>query len=398
MMSAYRTILATPGARAFTALGALGRLPLSMTGLGIVLLISGRDDGAYGPAGVVMAVYVIVSAVFAPVQGRLADRIGQAPVLLAAGCLFGVGVATMLLTVDTTVWGAGVGAVIAGIGAPQAGNMVRARWTHVLADRTRLQTAFALEAVLDEVVFIVGPVLVTVLTLSVLDWSGLAVAGAAAIVGAWGLAAQRATQPPHAARVEGPRPPLPWSLLAPIVVAAGALGVLFGANEVLVVAFTKEAGRPSAAGLILAVFSLGSLVAGVVVGTLPAPVDPVRRLRLAAVGLALFLAPLPFAPNTVWLGVFFLLAGLTLSPTLITAVHLVELSVPGSRLTEALTWTTTGMSTGTAAGAAIAGHLVDHLSVPVGLVLPVAAALTVAAVALFYRLPEGTLPSPDTAR
>lgn len=384
MLSSYGAILRVPGAPAFTATGALGRLPLSMTGLGIVLLISERT-GEYGPAGLVMAVYVVVSAVFAPVQGRLADRIGQAPVLFVAGALFVSGLALLLLTVDTTVVGAAVGAAISGAGAPQAGNLVRARWTHVLPDRARLQTAFALEAVLDEVVFIVGPVLVTVLTLSVLDWSGLAVAGAAAIVGAWGLAAQRATQPPHTTRGHGPRPPLPWDLLGPLVVAAAGLGILFGANEVLIVAFTKEEGQAGAAGIVLAIFSAGSLLAGVVIGALPPPADPVRRLRLGTAGLTAFLAPLPFVPNTVWLAVFFLLAGLMLSPTLITAVHLVELSVPSSRLTEALTWTTTGMSAGTAGGAAISGYLIDHFSVPVGFALPVAAALVTATVAVLYR-------------
>lgn len=390
MLSAYRTILATPGAPAFTTAGALGRLPISMTGLGIVLLVSSRT-GEYGPAGLVMAVYVIVSAVFAPVQGRLADRIGQAPVLVGAGGLFVAGVALLLLTVDATLLGAAAGAAIAGAGAPQAGSLVRARWTHVLSDRSLLQPAFALEAVLDEVVFIVGPVLVTVLTLSVLDWSGLTVAGVAAIVGAWGLAAQRATQPPHNASGAGPRAPLPWGLLTPLIVAAGGLGILFGANEVLIVAFTEREGQPGAAGVVLAIFSAGSLAAGVAVGAMAPPADPVHRLRLGAVGLAVFLAPLPFAPNTAWLAFFFLLAGLTLSPTLITAVHLVELSVPGSRLTEALTWTTTGMSAGTAIGAAASGYLVDHLTVEAGFVLPVAAALMVTAVALLYRTPAPTM-------
>lgn len=391
MLSAYRAILATPGAPAFTTAGALGRLPLSMTGLGIVLLISERT-GDYGPAGLVMAVYVIVSAVFAPVQGRLADRIGQAPVLLAAGGLFTTGLVVLLLTVESTLLGAGVGAALAGAGSPQAGSLVRARWTHVLPDRSRLQTAFALEAILDEVVFIVGPVLVTVLTLSVLDWSGLAVAGAAAIVGAWGLAAQRATQPPHTTRGHGPRAPLPWGLLGPLVVAAAGLGVLFGANEVLIVAFTKQEGQPGAAGVVLAIFSAGSLLAGIAIGATAPPADPVRRLRLGTVGLTIFLAPLPFVPDTVWLAVFFLLAGLMLSPTLITAVHLVELSVPGTRLTESLTWTTTGMSAGTAGGAAVSGYLVDHFSVATGFALPVAAALLVTAVAFAYRKPVVVVP------
>ncbi|MET0467768.1 MAG: MFS transporter [Aeromicrobium sp.] len=391
MLSAYRTILSTPGAPAFTTAGALGRLPLSMTGLGIVLLVSGRT-GEYGPAGLVMAVYVIMSAVFAPVQGRLADRLGQAPVLGVAGALFASGVAILLATVDHTLVGAAVGAAIAGLGAPQAGNMVRARWTHVLPDRSRLQTAFALEAVLDEAVFIVGPVLVTVLTLSVLDWSGLAVAGTVAIVGAWGLALQRSTQPPHRHHDEGPRQRLPWFLLGPLVVAACGLGILFGAVEVLVVAFTEEQGNPSAAGVVLAIWALGSLAAGLVIGALAPPVDPVRRLRLSTLGLLLFLSPLPFAPNIALLAVAFLLAGLMLSPTLITAVHLVELTVPQSRLTEALTWTTTGMSAGTAGGAALAGLMVDRWSASVGFTLPVAAALMTATVALLYRAP---LPRPD---
>jgi MFS family permease len=393
MLSAYRTILATPGAPAFTTAGALGRLPLSMTGLGIVMLISSRT-GEYAPAGLVMAVYVVTSAVFAPVQGRWADRLGQAPVLVAAGALFATGVTLVLLTVDDSLWAASAGAVIAGIGAPQAGNLVRARWTHVLADRSRLQTAFALEAVLDEAVFIVGPVLVTVLTLSVLDWSGLAVAGAAAIVGAWGLALQRSTEPPHRSDTQVPREPLPWLMLGPLVVAALGLGVLFGATEVLVVAFTDEQGRPGAAGVVLAIWSAGSLAAGLAIGALAPPADPVRRLRITTVALVVFLSPLPFAPNIALLAIGFLLSGFALSPTLITAVHLVELSVPNSRLTEALTWTTTGMSTGTAIGAAVSGLMVDRWSASVGFALPVVAALLTASVALLYREPAavpGTL-------
>ncbi|MFH7324101.1 MFS transporter [Aeromicrobium sp. JJY06] len=386
MLSAYRSILSTPGAPAFTSAGALGRLPLSMTGLGIVLLVSGRT-GDYGPAGLLMAVYVVTSAICAPVQGRLADRVGQAPVLLTAGALFASGITILLTTVDLSLWVAAIGAVIAGLGAPQAGNMVRARWTHNLSDRGRLQTAFALEAVLDEVVFIVGPVLVTVLTLSVLDWTGLAVAGAAALVGAWGLALQRSTQPPHRRHAEGPREPLPWVLLGPLVVAACGLGLLFGAAEVLVVAFTEEQGRPGAAGIVLAIFSAGSLAAGLVIGALAPPADPVGRLRLSTLGLLVFLAPLPFAPNIALLAIGFLLAGLMLSPTLITAVHLVELCVPPSRLTEALTWTTTGMSAGTAAGAAIAGLMVDRWSASVGFTLPIVAALMTTSVAFWFRGP-----------
>src|SRR5690606_2791540 len=105
--------------------------------------------------------------------------------------------------------------------------------------------------------------------------------GAAAIVGAWGLALQRGTQPPHRSDTQVPREPLPWLLLGPLVVAAFGLGVLFGATEVLVVAFTEEQDQPGAAGLVLAIWSAGSLAAGLAIGALAPPADPVRRLRVA---------------------------------------------------------------------------------------------------------------------
>lgn len=389
MFTAYRSILSLPGAVGFTSAGALGRLPLSMTGLGIVVLITERSDD-YAAAGIIAAVYVLIAAVFAPVQGRLADRFGQAPVLAAAGTIFAIGTVALLMTVDHTLVAASVAAAIMGIGAPQAGNMVRSRWTYALSDdRSRLQTAFALEAVLDEAVFIIGPVLVTVLTLNFLDWSGLAVAGACAIVGAWGLAAQRSTQPPHIDPTSQPREPLVLALLVPLVIAAVGLGILFGSTEVLVVAFTDERGQKSLAGLVLAIWAIGSLCAGLVVGTRPPPDDAVKRLQWTTAGLVVLFAPLPFAPNTAVLTLGFFLAGLMVAPTLITAVHLVELNTPNSRLTEALTWTTTGLSIGVAVGAALAGVLVDRWSASVGFVLPVAAAMLAAAVALAYPQSAG---------
>ena len=388
MLSSYRTILATDGAVGFTTAGALGRLPASMTGLGIILLVSARSD-SYAQAGTVAAVYILVSAVFGPVQGRLADRFGQAPVLFAAGGLFASGLLAFLLVIDRSLILAGVAAALMGMGAPQTGNMARSRWTGLLADRTQLQTAFALEAVLDEAVFIVGPVLVTVLTLSALDWSGLGVAGAAAIVGAWGMAAQRATQPAHHQQRGTARQPLRWGLLAPLIVAAVGLGILFGSAEVLVVAFTEEHGKKSLAGVVLAIWSIGSLLAGVIVGTQPAPNNPVGRLRLTTLGLVVLFVPLIFAPNILALAVGFFLAGLMVAPTLITAVHLVELNTPPSRLTEALTWTTTGLSVGVAAGGALAGVIVDTWSASIGFILPTAAAALAAIVAQFYRPEPG---------
>lgn len=386
MLESYRSVLAVRGAKAFTLAGALGRLPQSMTGLGIILLVTERG-GSYAAAGLVSAAYVIAAAIGAPVQGRLADRHGQAVVLMTASALFASGLCLVMLSVGHGTAPVMLAAVVAGLGAPGAGNMVRARWSHVLTDRRELGSAFALEAMLDEAVFIVGPVLVTFLTLNLLDVSGLVVAASCALLGGWLLAAQRSTAPPRSARRGEDKEPLLWSLLGPIVAAAFALGVLFGSAEVLVVAFASEDGHRQASGVVLAIWSIGSLVAGFVVGTLPPAKDPVRRLRLTTVALAVLFVPLPFAPSTAVLAIGMLATGLMVAPTLITAVHLVDLHTPGSRLTEALSWTTTGLATGVAPGAALAGWLVDQYSASTGFLVPMAAGAMAAVVARLYEAP-----------
>ena len=169
-------------------------------------------------------------------------------------------------------------AALAGAATPQTGSMVRARWTHVVTDRTQLNTAFSIEAILDEVVFLVGPVVVTFLTIQVSDFSGLRVAAAAATLGSWALAAQRATAPPRRAHVDHVAHPSSWSLLGRVVFASVGLGVLFGSAEVIVVAFATEEGQRGASGVVLAIWAAGSLLAGVVVGALPRARDPLKRL------------------------------------------------------------------------------------------------------------------------
>lgn len=373
MFGAYRDALATAGARRFTLAGALGRLPMSMMAIGVVLLMDERLD-SYAKAGIVAAGYALSNACFAPVQGRLADRIGQRIVLLTAAALFTVGTGSLLIFGTESVLVATLCAVIAGMGAPQTGNLVRRRWTHVLEDRSRLQTAFAIEAIIDESVFIIGPVLVTFLTLSVHQDLGLAVAIAVAILGAGSLAAQRSTEPPTTSGTSHPREALPWRILGPVVGVAVMLGVVFGSGELLIVAFAEREGLKHLAGIPIAVWSGSSLLAGLVVGTLPRTQHPVRWLRLTTLGMMIFGLPLPFVPNFVWLTCCVVFTGLMIAPILIGAVNITELAVPPHRLTEALTWTTTGLAVGVAPGTAISGWVADHFGAGPGFWVPVAAA------------------------
>ncbi len=379
MLTTYRDAFSTPGAPLFSATAAFARLPLSMTGLGIVLLVVARTD-SYARAGTVAAVYVLVASLSGPVQGRLADRAGQAPVLWGAGAIHLVGIALTLWLAGSAVPATHLAVAVAGLGAPQAGNMVRARWAHVLEDRRRLETAFAIEAVLDEAVFITGPVLVTFLTLQVDEIAGLLAAGSISTLASWGLALQHRSAPPVAHRDAPRAAAIDLSVIGPLAATAVGLGVLFGSTEVIVVAFTEEAGRDNLAGVVLAVWATGSLVAGVVVGALPST-DPLQRLRRALLGLTILFVPLGLIEGVALLTVAMLGAGLMIAPSLVAMTRLVEVGVPPRRLTESLAWTTTGMSAGVALGAAAVGVVVDAYGASPGFAVPLLAAAAATAIA-----------------
>jgi hypothetical protein len=249
-----------------------------------------------------------------------------------------------------------------------------------------LQTAFALEAVLDEVVFITGPVLVTFLATALHPVLGVSFSALVGLVGAALLAAQRSTQPPAEPRDPGRSPArLPLAVLIPIGLACAALGAVFGSMEVVVVAFAQEAGVLPYAGVFITVWATGSLLAGVVTGTIAWRASPATRFRLGAVALAALLIPLPFVSSPLLVGALLLVSGMAIAPTLIASVAVIESSVPQARLTEALNWNITGLAVGLAAGAAGAGQLIDQLGSRGGFLGVVGAGLLLVGTALLVR-------------
>jgi predicted MFS family arabinose efflux permease len=254
-------------------------------------------------------------------------------------------------------------AALAGAAIPQIGTMVRARWAHLLPVARERNTAFAAESVADEVVFVTGPALVTFLATSFAPQAGLVVAVAVGTVGALALAVQRRTEPPaHPRDASIARDPMPWGLLVPLTVGAIALGSLFGALEVATVAFADDAGHKGFSGLMLGAFSLGSLVAGVVAGTIAWRRRPLERVRIGMGLLAVGTLWMPFLPNLQVATVALFITGLALAPTLITLFSLIEASVPRSRLNEAMGFVQTGVSGGIAPGAWVAGVVADQSS------------------------------------
>ncbi|HEY0645289.1 MAG TPA: MFS transporter [Nocardioides sp.] len=398
MLDSYRRVLARPGAFRFSSAALVARLPISMVGLGIVLLVEERT-GSYGLAGTVSAVFVLAEAAFAVLHGRWVDHHGQSRVLPIAISVFGAGLALMMLAVEQD-WPrvlTYVFAAVAGAALPQVGASVRTRWSHLLDDAGEKQTAFALEAVLDEVVFVVGPVLVTFLATSWHPVAGLTFALVTGVVGTFAFAAQRATEPPaRRTAPTGVRAPMPWRLVLPLALVCLTLGALFGAAEVTTVAFAEEQGKRWVAGWLLAAWSFGSLVAGLVTGAVAWRAGPDVRLRWGSAAMALSMAPLMFVPSVPLMAALLLIGGLATAPTLISTMTMVEQGVPPSRLTEGMAILHTGLVAGVAPGASIAGFVVDHSGSSAGYAVALAGGVVGALVAQTARLGRPAVqPSPS---
>ena len=402
MLTPYRRVLAVPGALAFSLTGLVARLPISMVSLGIVILVSTRS-GSYRLAGGVAAAYLLGNAAFAILQGRMADRLGQSRVLPWTILVFTVSLSLLMWAVEDG-WPAPLPYALAAVGGaaqPQIGSCIRARWSHNVPDKRQLQTAFAIEAVVDEAVFVLGPILVTVLATTLHPAAGLGTAVVAGLLGTLALAAQRSTEPPahHRGGRHVPGVPMPWIVLGPLVVTGAALGTLFGGVEVATVAFAEELGSKATSGPLLAFFALGSLLAGFVSGMVRWRSANATRFRWGTVALATALVPLPFVGGLLLLGTVLFVAGFTIAPTLIAIVAWVEESVPAQRLTEGISIVTTGMAVGVAPGAALVGSVVDRHGASAGYWVPVVAAWLGAAVAVSTVLlpaarPESSSTSP----
>lgn len=386
MLTTYRRVLAVPGAAAFSFAGFVARLPISMQTLGTVLLVSGTT-GSYAWAGAVSACLVLVQASLAPTMGRLTDRLGQARVLLPALLVHGAGLAALvwLALAGAPVWTLFPAAALFGGTYPQPGSLVRARWAHALGGSPLLPTAFSLESVVDEVIFVIGPVLVTYLSVEVWPPAGLLVAYGLVTVGGVALAVQRRTEPPPHPLGDGGGPRgsvLRLPGMKVLLLVGFALGGVFGSVEVATVAFTDERGRPGAAGLVLALLAGGSLVAGLWYGTVSWRVPAHRRFVLGILVLAVVTLPLPVASSIGVLGALCFAAGFAISPALIAGFTLLDTLVPVSSRTEGLAWFSTGIGFGLAAAASVTGQVVDASSGRTALLVTAASGLLAAACVL----------------
>ena len=387
MATPYRDLFAAPGTAGLALAGLLARLPLPMTGIGIITLLS-QLRGSYALAGAVSATFVLTYALLSPQISRWVDRHGQGRVLPWATAL---SVSGLLLLLACTVlqapdWTLFATAMLAGC-MPSVSAMVRARWTAIHRGRPQLQTAYSLETVFDEVTFIAGPPLSVGLSVAVWPQAGVLAAALLLVAGMVALLLQRGTEPPlHAVASAAPRRSLlrqaEIRLLALLMLA---MGVIVGTVDITSVAFAAQRGQPLAASLVLSAYAVGSCAAGLLFGALALQAPLHRLLLLGATATALTTLPLLWVGSVPALAAAALLAGVFFAPTMIVAMSLVEQRVPGSRLTEGMTWLLAGLNIGVALGAALSGHRVDADGVRSGFVVALCAGAMVLLIAVFVQ-------------
>jgi MFS family permease len=333
-------------------------------------------------------VYVIGNGLGNPALARLSDRWGQRRLLGPASAVHAV--ATRVLALCVTEhwpdWTLVAPTAVSGFAYLSVGSLVRARWSFVLAGRPELSTAYSLESTLDELIFVLGPLIATLVATQLAPVLVLYVAISLVLAGAAWLASRRDSEPPPhvvGSRRRGSALREPGMPLLSLV--AVAMGVIFASAEVTMVAFCGQHGHRGLSGAVLACFALGSATAGFTYGSRQWRTDLLDRFRLHA--LVFSVLPLLFllAGNIGVLAACAFVAGLGIAPTLITLYGLIERLVPAESLTEGLAWLITGLSVGYGAGAALVGGIADAHGARAAFGVPIGAGLAMGGLALLLR-------------
>jgi hypothetical protein len=375
-MNAFRSILSIPGSAAMTAAGFVGRFPMGMVGLAVTMLVVAQT-GSYGLAGAIAAAVTLSAAVGGPLGARLADQYGQhrvVPPLILVNTLALAGLTWAVMAGwPRLLWFAL--AAVQGLTGPNIGAMVRSRWARLVSNPAQLNTAFALESTLDEVAFVIGPPLATLLAVAVAPWSAVATGILLSLAGSLGLAAQRRTEPPAAPRGHGATG-RSWSAVMVVVVGLMFLmGGIFGALEVATVAFALERGAPGTTGWYLGAFALASMATGLFLGMRELTWGLSHQIIAGAAMLAASTSALPFITTSWLFGLGMFATGLGCSAVLIGGMQLVERSQPANRLTESLAIAVSGIMVGSAAAVAVAGAAIDAAGAAAGMAVAAGAAL-----------------------
>jgi hypothetical protein len=354
-LTAYRRVFAAPRVKPLLFAGLLARMPIGMGAVGLILFIHG-ETGSFGSAGVVTGAFTIGIGATGPLLARRIDRRGSRWVIVPAALLTAAGLVAVVVLGKA---GAGtvplaVAAAIAGCGTPPVGGVLRQHWPE-LVDPAELRTAFALDAVSVEVIFVSGPLLAGILAATAGPAEGLLVAAVLGAVGALLFESLLSVEPggdPGAERhwLGALRSPT----LAALVLAGVPLGASFGALDVVLPAFGAAHGASALGGPLTAALASGSAVGGIVFGARPTALGPPARAAVLLGGLmVLTYLPLVFATSVAEMFVFAALSGVCIAPQITVRNNLAQGSLTAGTATEAFTWLSLAATVGASAGAPV---------------------------------------------
>jgi MFS family permease len=364
-LARYRALFLVPHVRRLVLSGLLARLPMGMVGLALLLLVR-EQGGSYAAAGAVSGAYFIATAIGAPIAGRLVDRRGQARILLRRAVIFPafLGGVCALAVLDAPLGLIGACAAAAGALMPPVGSSLRALWPRLFSDGELRAAAYALEASLQEITFIAGPLLVALLTAAASPALAL---GVAAAVGGVGTLLIALAEPVRDWRPEKERHASILGALesrgvVTIVSLSACLGLGFGGTEVGFPAFAEGHGGAELGSIPLSLFAGGSLVGGLVAGA-RVTMTPLRLLRLSTFVLAFGLALPLLGWSLPSMSVLAFVAGLPIAPVVMSAYGLVDAVATRGTAAEAFAWITTAVFAGFSVGTALGGTLIDAFGV-----------------------------------
>ena len=379
----YGGVIRRPGAIAFFTTAAVARLGVAMTGLGLLYSVQ-HATGSFAIAGAATGAFAVAEAVAGPQVARLIDRWGQTRVVPVVAVVHVIALATAIVTVGRAPFALTLAAVIvAGTAIPQPGALSAARWSALIPDPAPLRVAFSLEATINDLVILTGPILVTLISTLVAPWAGSAAAATLLAAGCGMLTLQRRTAPPlvrsDKAAVRKSQGSLRSTAFFAVLGVNLGLGCFFGSVGLLVTAATTAQGLQLLTGLILSLSSAASIVSGLIYGSLRSAPRP-QVVQLMATGLVtLGVLVAVWSPTVLGLAIMQLIGGCAIAPLLASSSQITQATVSTSERTQGFTWINSASAAGIAAGAALIGGAIELDGVRMAAVL--LAILTLAALA-----------------
>lgn len=373
MTGAYLEVLRARHAARLLVGTLVGRLPNAVAALAIVLFVR-AEGGSYSLAGGLAAAYGVANAVGQPVLGRLVDLFGQPRVQLPAAVASAVATAVFAFVGIGALGAAYAAVVLAGLFTPPLEGGLRALWASVLPGEGQVHTAYAMDAVAQEVMFTLGPLL---LTLGASLWSAQAALVLLNVIGVLGALSVVVSPPSRAWRSEPREAHCLGALRSPGLLALlGAflfVGMAMGSIAVAAVSYADDHGGDVVYGWLMAGLGLGALLGGVAYGARQWGGEPARRLRTLVAFLAVCYLPLMLMPGVVAMTALAVLAGVFLAPAIACAFVLVDRHAPRGTVTEAFSWLVTTFTVGASVGTGVAGPVVEAGGALWGFAVPGAA-------------------------